>query len=269
VRPVAVIGSVALDRVDGGPPRIGGAPFYAARALRILGPPARIATKCAERDRAQIVRRLAALGFPVAWRTSEHTPAFSFSYRDGVRTMTIDALGDPWTADDAVDWLDAAIARAEWVQVGALFRSEFSAATLAVLARHRRILFDGQGLVRPAREGPLELEGELDTDLLDHVTALKLAEEEAYALVGDIGEGALRSLGVAEVIVTFGERGSLVYAQRRLERVTAHAVAADPTGTGDAFGAAYVVARNSGHPPPAAARRATALVASMLSLRRR
>ena len=37
---LAVVGSLALDRVDGGPPRIGGCPFYAARALRVLGTPA-------------------------------------------------------------------------------------------------------------------------------------------------------------------------------------------------------------------------------------
>ena len=34
---VAVVGSLSLDSVDGGAPRIGGAPFYAARALRALG----------------------------------------------------------------------------------------------------------------------------------------------------------------------------------------------------------------------------------------
>ncbi len=36
---VAVVGSLSLDSVDGGAPRIGGCPFYAARALRALGTP--------------------------------------------------------------------------------------------------------------------------------------------------------------------------------------------------------------------------------------
>src|ERR671922_1294270 len=37
VRPLAVIGHLSLDIVGGAPPRIGGAPWYAGRALRALG----------------------------------------------------------------------------------------------------------------------------------------------------------------------------------------------------------------------------------------
>ena len=34
---VAVLGSVSLDRIEGGPPRIGGGPYYCARGLRAVG----------------------------------------------------------------------------------------------------------------------------------------------------------------------------------------------------------------------------------------
>jgi sugar/nucleoside kinase (ribokinase family) len=47
--------------------------------------------------------------------------------------------------------------------------------------------------------------------------------------------------------------------------VHAHHVDANPTGSGDAFSAAYLAARASGQAPVAAARRATALVGLMLS----
>jgi sugar/nucleoside kinase (ribokinase family) len=269
VQPLAVIGNVALDRVAGRPPRIGGPPFYAARALRLLNVPARIVTKSAAADRPLVVPRLAALGVPVAWREAAQTAAYSFSYADSVRTMAVDALGDPWTPEEARDWVAGAVARAQWLHVGALYRDEFPAATLAVLARGRRLLFDGQGIVRPPGTGPLVLGGEPDAEVLRHVTVLKLAEEEAEALLGGIDEAALRSLGVPEVIVTFAERGSLILANGRLERVTAHAIFSDPTGAGDAFAAAYIVSRNAGNPPSTAARRATALVGSMLAGRRR
>jgi sugar/nucleoside kinase (ribokinase family) len=100
------------------------------------------------------------------------------------------------------------------------------------------------------------------------VSVLKLAEEEARTLVGEPDEDALRSLGVPEVVVTLGSRGSLVLAEGRLERVPARAVdGADPTGAGDAFSAAYLVSRASGHAPAASARRATALVAGLLGRR--
>jgi sugar/nucleoside kinase (ribokinase family) len=39
----------------------------------------------------------------------------------------------------------------------------------------------------------------------------------------------------------------------------------DPTGAGDAYSTAYIVARSAGFAPVGAARRATAVVASMLS----
>jgi len=97
------------------------------------------------------------------------------------------------------------------------------------------------------------------------VTALKLAEEEARAILPDLEEESLRRLGVPEVLLTFGSQGSLVWADGRLERVPAHPVDADATGAGDAFCAAYAAARGARHAPVAAARRATALVEALLS----
>jgi sugar/nucleoside kinase (ribokinase family) len=260
------VGNVALDRIAGAPPRIGGAPYYAARALRLLGSPARLVVKCAPADRPLLLPPLGALGVPVAWRDGSQTAGYSFSYEDGVRRMSVDALGDPWTPQD----IATATVRAEWVHIGALYASEYPPETLAALARRSRILFDGQGLVRPAETGPLRLRGEPDPEVLRHITVLKLAEEEAFALLGDLNEAGLRALAVPEVLVTFGERGAWLLAGKRLERVIARPIAAiDPTGAGDAFAAAYAVARSGGHTPSTAARRATALVASMLVPRRR
>jgi sugar/nucleoside kinase (ribokinase family) len=180
--------------------------------------------------------------------------------------MVVDALGPSWTPADL-----RGLERAGWVHVGALARSDFPAATLAALARDRRISFDGQGLVRPDRTGPLELDGAYDPEVLRHVSVLKLAEDEARTLVGEPTEDALRALGVPEVLVTLGSRGSLVLAEGRLVAVPARAVPGevDPTGAGDAFSAAYLVSRACGHAPVAAARRATAVVAGLLGRRLR
>ena len=60
MRHLGVVGLVSLDRVDGGIPRLGGVPVYAARALRLLGAPAVMATKIADEDRP----RLSVLGVP-------------------------------------------------------------------------------------------------------------------------------------------------------------------------------------------------------------
>jgi sugar/nucleoside kinase (ribokinase family) len=138
-----------------------------------------------------------------------------------------------------------------------------------VAARRRRVSLDGQGLTRPRRVGPLELDADFDRGLLEHVTVLKLAEDEARALVGEPSEAALADLGVPEVVVTLGARGSLVYAQGRLQHVEARPVGRDPTGAGDAFAVAYLASRADGQAPAASARRATALVAALLSGRAR
>jgi len=232
----------------------------------VLGPPALVGVKCAESDRDSLLIPLVRLGVPVLWRGGASTAAFSFHYEGDRRVMIVNALGDPWTIADL-----NGLERANWVHVGALARSDFPAGTLAALARDRRVSFDGQGLVRPARTGPLELDGDYDPEVLRHVSILKLAEEEARALVGEPNEDALRSLGVSEVVVTQGPRSSLVLADGKLERVPTPALDGeiDPTGAGDAFAAAYLVSRSTGHAPTASARRATALVAGLLGRRLR
>ena len=108
------------------------------------------------------------------------------------------------------------------------------------------------------KSGRCELDDDFDRDLLRHVWVLKLADEEAEVL-GDSG-----ALGVREVVVTHGSRGSTVYCRRARARTSLPApFPGDPTGAGDAFATAYVVARNAGFAPAGAARRATAVVASL------
>jgi len=263
---VAVIGNVTRDTVAGAPPRVGGPAFYATRALRVLGSNGRVVTRCAAADRRSLVTRVIALGLPVTWGAAETTAAFSFHYRGDEREMAIDALGDPWTPEDARGWAGRGLGRAAWVFVGAVARSDFPAETLAELARGRRLLVDGQGLVRAAHTGPLTLDGEIDRDVLRHAAILKLAEEEATVLAGSADPDAVRALGVPEVVVTLGSRGSLLVAGGRAERIPVRPVGGrvDPTGAGDAFCAAYLDARAAGYRPPSAARRASALVSGLL-----
>jgi sugar/nucleoside kinase (ribokinase family) len=141
------------------------------------------------------------------------------------------------------------------VQVAPLLRSDFDADVLAAIGRGRTMLLDGQGLVRAPQVGPLELDDAFDRALLEHVSILKLAEEEAD-VVGDVD--------VPELIVTHGARGATVRAGGRTVDVRAHPLAREPTGAGDAFGAAYVAARADGYGPFSAARRATSVVAALL-----
>jgi sugar/nucleoside kinase (ribokinase family) len=263
VRPLGVIGHLSRDVVAGGAPRIGGAPWYGGRALRTLGDDAILFAKCGEVDRARWQRSLTAVGLPASLSTGGVTTSFSFHYaKSGVRTMHVDAVGEPWQIDEPPSGL---LRRVEALYVAPLLRSDFDSAALERLGAGRRLLLDGQGLVRVPEVGPLRLDGNYDPDVLRRVSILKVSEEEADILVGGDVE-ALAELGVPEVVVTLGERGSIVLVNGVAETIPARPVGegVDPTGAGDAFASAYLSAREAGHAPASAARRATALVAAVL-----
>jgi sugar/nucleoside kinase (ribokinase family) len=245
---LGVVGSVSLDLVDGGPPRPGGAVFYAAEALRILGVPARMVAKSAPANRVE-------LGVETEWLPADVTTAFAYSYDGDERTMEVLDVGDPWLPDDVDGRLDGV----EWLHVGGLLRSDFPAETIEALARGRRLSLDGQALVRPGRPGPLRLDGDVDPRILAPAQILTLSEEEADVL-GDVP--------LPEVVVTLGSRGSILYAGEEEHRIEIDPVReVDPTGAGDAFAIGYLAARSAGEEPPAAAGSASRLVSELLSRR--
>ena len=234
---LAVIGPIARDVVAGAPPRIGGGPWHAGRALAALNVDATIVASCGSADEGEFGEALRGLGLPFELHAAGATTAFSFSYdADGARTMTVDAVGQPFAPE--VD--------AEWLHVVPLLRGDVA------VPRAPHVLLDGHGLVRRREPGPLRLDGDFDRGVLRGVSILKLAEEEA-ALVGPVD--------VRELVVTHGPRGATVNGTH----VVAEPVDADPTGAGDMFAAAYLAARAAGAEPVEAARSACGLVSSLLS----
>lgn len=251
---IALLGNLARDLFPGQPPRPGGAPYHAARALGRLGVSGTIYARCALADRDELLPPLLALGSPVEYVPGEATASFAIDETGRERLMRVLAVGDTWVASD-LPQLPPAV---RWVHVAPLVRSDFPAATLAALARDRRLSLDGQGLVRPDRLGELELDDDYDPEVLRAISVLKLSDEEADVL------GDPRALPVPEVLVTHGAAGATVYSGGRVEDVGATAVGGNHTGTGDAFSIGYLAARSQGVSPIEAARRATEVVSAML-----
>jgi sugar/nucleoside kinase (ribokinase family) len=260
---VAVIGHLTRDVVAGGAPRPGGGVFYAARALARLGIAADLSASCAANDVAELLPPLEAFGLPVTWHESTVTKSYSFHYEGDRRIMWQDAIGDPWTPDQAL----ASAGNAAWINVCALARSDFSAETLAALANGgRKLLIDAQGLVRVAEVGPLLTDGNIG-DVLRHIEILKLNDEEAETLVGSADPDALHGLGVPEVVLTLGSQGSWIITPDLVEHVAAIEVEGpvDPTGAGDTYSVTYLTQRVAGAEPVEAARAAAATVAEFLA----
>ena len=263
--PLAVCGNVAIDVIDGQPATVGGGPFHCGHALRLLERPSRVVAKCAPGDRAIVLSPLAALGVPLTLVDGETTASFALSYDGEIRRTEMLAVGDPWRPTDlgGVDGL-------RWVHVAPLARSDFPAETLASLAQECRVSYDGQGLVRLPQLGPVTLDAEFDRSVLEHISFLKLAQEEAATILPDESDESVFALGVPEVVITFGSQGSVVYADGRRTEVPCHPIlGVDLTGCGDAYAVGYLAARSDGLSPVAAARRATALVALLLTSRKR
>lgn len=266
----AIVGNLVLDEVAGGSPRPGGAVFYCGSALRRINPDADavLVCRCAERDREILLPAVEALGFPVVWRPARHTTRFAFHYEGDRRIMRLVERGDPWTPADVDGWVADAIGDAEWVLVGALTRDDFSLATLGALtARGHRLVLDAQGLVRHGALGPLQTDGDVDRRIFDHITALKLNDEEAEALGGGIDEPHLRALGVPEIVLTLGSQGALILSGEETTRVDAIPVdgPVDPTGAGDSFLVAYAVERLRGATPSEAGAYASRFVSTIIA----
>ncbi|MGI9658997.1 MAG: carbohydrate kinase family protein [Gaiellaceae bacterium] len=266
---LAIVGLTARDRIDGGAPSIGGAPYFGVQALREVGASTLAVTKLAERDVA-LLEPLASKPEELVWRASSETAAYTLTHdpTGGERRVTIDSLGEPWNADRDEAWVLPALAGRAAVHAGALSAADFPADWLALLARGRRLSFDGQGLVRPSRIGPVTLEFPDSLDALEHVDVLKLSAEEAEVLGIEPTPESMRGLTVPEVVLTAGADGAWIYADGALAEIEVEPTAVtDTTGAGDGFIACYLHARIEGASGADAGAFAARAVAAMLQKR--
>lgn len=267
MRTLAVAGNVAVDRIDGQAPSPGGCPSFAALALRMLGREGQILTRYAERDHELFAPLLSSLGVPVTTLPAGSTQAFGFRYDGEQRSMTVDAIGQVWSPRDVAS-LDSDV---RWVHVAPLLRSDFPADTLAALADGRVLSYDGQGLVRAPKIGPMQVDAGFDRAVLEAISILKLAEDEAVVVAGGtFDQRHARELGTPEILVTFGSDGCTLYVEGESHHVPAAwpVLGIQTTGAGDVFMVGYVAARSEGAEPRGAAERASELVARMLEERK-
>nr|WP_234817054.1 MULTISPECIES: PfkB family carbohydrate kinase [Mycolicibacterium] len=265
---VTVLGNLAIDIINGAEPSPGGCASFAGVALQAAGGAGRIVAMGAEDDHALFDPLLERFGSLVQILPSGVTSSFSLDYDDtDHRHMGVEAIGPVWTPDD----IDAADPVTTWVHLAPLLRTDFPADTLAALAaRGHRVAYDGQGLVRADRLGPLVEDRHFPAELLAHLDILKLAEDEAVIVAdGPFDASTAQRLGVPEILVTYGSEGCDIYVDGTVLRVPAawRVLGVQTTGAGDMFTACYVAHRAAGADPRRAAESASALVAHELDKR--
>lgn len=270
VRGVTVLGNLAIDRIDGAPQSPGGCASFAGVALEAADVHGRIVAMAAERDHALFDSLSEHLGPLLRILPADRTSSFRLDYVDvDHRQMSVDAIGPVWGEAE----INAADPDTTWVHLAPLLRTDFTAGALVALdARGHRVVYDGQGLVRADRTGPLVLDRHFNPELLTHISVLKLAEDEAVIVAdGEFDETVAARLGVPEILVTFGSEGCDIYIEGSVTRVPAawRVEGVQTTGAGDMFTACYTANRAAGATTRDAVERASELVASELDKRLR
>lgn len=267
---VTVLGNLAIDVIDGAPKSPGGCASFSGVALQDAGGPGRIVALAAEKDHLLFDDLLERFGSIVRILPADRTSAFSLDYDDvDHRRMSVDAIGPVWGRAE----IEAADPDTTWVHLAPLLRTDFPASTVALLAeRGHRVAYDGQGLVRADRLGPLLVDRHYPPELLRNLSVLKLAEDEAVIVAdGPFDESTAKRLGVPEILVTYGSEGCDIYTDDTVVRVPAawRVEGVQTTGAGDMFTSCYVAHRAAGAGPRRAVELASELVARELDRRLR
>ena len=265
---VTVLGNLAIDVINGGPKTPGGCASFSGVALEAAGGPGGIVALAADDDHALFDPLLDRFGSMIRILTADRTSAFRLDYEDvDHRRMSVEAIGPVWGEAE----IEAAAPETTWVHLAPLLRTDFPAQTLAALAqRGHRVAYDGQGLVRADRLGPLVVDRHYPPELLAHLSILKLAEDEAVIVAdGPFDQGTAARLGVPEILVTYGSEGCDIYTGDSCVRVPAawRVEGVQATGAGDMFTTCYVANRAAGADPRVAAEEASELVAGELEKR--
>lgn len=272
---VCVIGHVTRDSLHRGGQILedfpGGVPVYTGVALARLGLETAVITKLARQDE-DLLAPLKRAGVVLTRHDSRCTAAFENSYDDmdpNRRQQTVTALAEPFVPKD----LDRVVA--SMVHLGPLIQEDMSLGFLeAVGRRFDRVSLDVQGLVRRCEDGRVcRVDWPDKARGLAGVHIVKADLPEAQVLTGCANpEDAARAIaawGPAEIIVTLGTAGAMIYGRGHLVSIPAIAAQAqvDPTGCGDSFMAGYLFQRLRSDDIEAAGRFGAALAAYKLGHR--
>lgn len=137
--------------------------------------------------------------------------------------------------------------------LGPLLSDDISLDLIKHLASKGEVSLDIQGFLRYVKDKKVYYTDWADKkEALPYITYLKANEFEMHAVTGltDVQEGAryLAAMGVREVIITLGSKGSVIYTDGHFHEIPAYKPEAivDATGCGDTYMAGYLLQKVKG-----------------------
>ncbi len=268
---ICCIGHITHDRVI--TPRFeadmpGGTGYYFAKALKnISGCNFELVT-CVGDDALHVVDGLKAEGLDVKALPSRETVCFENKYGEDMndRTQRVLAKADPFTVDNLKD------VEADIFHLGTLLADDFDLEVMKALSERGILSVDVQGFLREVEGESVKAVDYKDKLLaLPYIDILKANEKEMETVTGsrDPYEAAriLAGWGVKEVLLTLGDKGSLIYCDGIFHEIPAYPVecAVDATGCGDTYMAGYLYKRSKGADIDEAGRFAAAMCSLKLA----
>ena len=227
----------------------GGTSFYFAHAIKHLSTEGfQLVTALADSEMS-VVDDLRKQNIEVKVLPSARSICFENIYGEDTneRKQRVTAKADPFTVESLQD------VNARIYHLGSLLADDFSLEVIKSLAGKGLLSLDVQGYLREVQgEEVLAVDWTEKEEALKYIHILKANEHEMEMLTqcADPYDAALKlaAWGVKEVLLTLGDKGSLIYVDNRFYEIPAYPVenVADATGCGDTYMAGYLYMRNKG-----------------------
>lgn len=249
---ICCIGHITLDKVI--TPRFeahmpGGTAFYFAKALKNFDHTGFTLVTSLGESEMGVVEELRSEGIDVKVIPSRESVYFENKYGEDMnnRTQRVLAKADPFTAENLRD------INADIYHLGTLLADDFDLDTIKALAAKGTVAVDVQGYLRKVTgEDVVHVDYDKKREAMPYISILKANEKEMEVLTGttDPRRAAkiLSGWGCREVLLTLGDKGSIIYTEGVFHEIPALPPAdlVDATGCGDTYMAGYLYKRSRG-----------------------
>lgn len=227
----------------------GGTSYYFAHAIKHFHPSDFLLVTAVEEGDMHVVEDIRREGIQVQALHTARSVCFENIYGENQneRKQRVTAQADPFRIADLQD-LEAGI-----IHLGSLLADDFSLELIRFLSTKGMLSVDVQGFLRRVEnEKVLPVDWAEKCEALKHIHILKANETEMEVLTGcsEPHEAALliADWGVKEVLLTLGDKGSLIYARGHFYEIPAYPPlqVVDATGCGDTYMVGYLYMRNRG-----------------------